>query len=64
MLLFPLQLQSGHPLDEMSIAFILRDLLHAIEYLHVEGKIHRDIKGSKQPYTPFKLHRIFCKTEF
>lgn len=40
-----LQLQSGPPLDEMSIACILRDLLHAIDYLHSEGKIHRDIKG-------------------
>jgi len=39
------QLQSGPPLDEMSIACISRDLLHAIEYLHNEGKIHRDIKG-------------------
>lgn len=40
-----MQLQSGPPLDEMSMACILRDLLHAIEYLHNEGKIHRDIKG-------------------
>ncbi|KAI5605421.1 hypothetical protein POPTR_001G397600v4 [Populus trichocarpa] len=39
-------LQSGPPLDEMSIACILRDLLHAIEYLHNEGKIHRDIKAA------------------
>ncbi|KAL5736382.1 hypothetical protein ACOSQ2_031170 [Xanthoceras sorbifolium] len=39
-------LQSGQPLDEMSIACILRDLLHAIEYLHNEGKIHRDIKAA------------------
>uniref|UniRef100_A0A2P2LCX0 non-specific serine/threonine protein kinase n=3 Tax=Rhizophora mucronata TaxID=61149 RepID=A0A2P2LCX0_RHIMU len=39
-------LQSGPPLDEMSIAFILRDLLRAIEYLHNEGKIHRDIKAA------------------
>ncbi|XP_044473930.1 serine/threonine-protein kinase sid1-like isoform X2 [Mangifera indica] len=39
-------LQSGPPLDEMSIACILRDLLHAIEYLHTEGKIHRDIKSA------------------
>ncbi|PON81840.1 Serine/threonine protein kinase [Trema orientale] len=39
-------LQSGQPLDETSIACILRDLLHAIEYLHNEGKIHRDIKAA------------------
>ncbi|GMJ11436.1 hypothetical protein like AT3G15220 [Hibiscus trionum] len=39
-------LQSGPPLDEMSIASITRDLLHAVEYLHNEGKIHRDIKAA------------------
>ncbi|XP_021773704.1 germinal center kinase 1-like isoform X1 [Chenopodium quinoa] len=39
-------LQSGPPLDEISIACILRDLLHAIDYLHAEGKIHRDIKAA------------------
>ncbi|KAK8648410.1 hypothetical protein V6N13_129163 [Hibiscus sabdariffa] len=39
-------LQSGSPLDELSIASISRDLVHAIEYLHNEGKIHRDIKAA------------------
>ncbi|XP_054811268.1 uncharacterized protein LOC129312617 isoform X2 [Prosopis cineraria] len=39
-------LQSGHPLDEVSIGCILRDLLHAVDYLHTEGKIHRDIKAN------------------
>uniref|UniRef100_A0A7N0VH53 non-specific serine/threonine protein kinase n=2 Tax=Kalanchoe fedtschenkoi TaxID=63787 RepID=A0A7N0VH53_KALFE len=39
-------IQSGPPLDEISIGCILRDLLHAVEYLHNEGKIHRDIKAA------------------
>ncbi|GER43071.1 kinase family protein [Striga asiatica] len=39
-------IQPNQPLDEVSIACILRDLLHAIDYLHSEGKIHRDIKAA------------------
>ncbi|XP_022877464.1 germinal center kinase 1-like isoform X1 [Olea europaea var. sylvestris] len=39
-------IQPNQPLDEVSISCILRDLLHAIEYLHSEGKIHRDIKAA------------------
>ncbi|KAH7278501.1 hypothetical protein KP509_38G044400 [Ceratopteris richardii] len=39
-------LHTGQPLDEASIACILKDLLHALDYLHSEGKIHRDIKAA------------------
>ena len=34
------------PLDEPTIAFILQDLVRALDYLHGEKKIHRDIKAA------------------
>lgn len=45
------------PIDEAFIAIILRELLKALEYLHEEGKIHRDIKGSKRVFSNLRSRK-------
>lgn len=40
-----LQMKPG-PFDEIFIAIVLREVLRGLEYLHDEGKLHRDIKAA------------------
>jgi serine/threonine protein kinase len=44
---------------EEYIAIIIRELLRGLDYLHTEGKLHRDIKG--KTVVPF---RFSCLTLF
>ena len=46
--IFLLQLHNT-PLDEASIAHVLRGVLLALAYLHGENRIHRDVKVRSLP---------------
>ena len=41
-----LDLLKPGPFSEDHVAVVLRELLLGLEYLHAEGKIHRDIKAA------------------
>lgn len=38
-------IKENGPLEESFVAFIMRELLLALQYLHSERKIHRDVKA-------------------
>ncbi|KAF9509540.1 hypothetical protein BS47DRAFT_1301304 [Hydnum rufescens UP504] len=41
---------------EEYIAIIIRELLKGLEYLHIEGKLHRDVKG-----IVFRITSVACR---
>lgn len=43
-----LDLMKPGKINELYVATILREIIKGLDYLHSEGKLHRDIKGERE----------------
>ena len=55
-----LDLMKAGTFEEHYIAIILREILKGLDYLHTEGKLHRDIKGIAEMLITYAFKIHFC----